>query len=207
MKKSLIFILMPVILSFCGTSSHISGSWHDPEAEDIHFSNLAIVAIASHLDVRKATEEAFEQQLLKKGVNAVAGLEFLPPHATKKDLTKEILTEFLALNKMDGIITISLLDKEDDRRHVPGRYYYVPTDDVPLTDYYGQMANYIYAPGYTYGSESFFLECNLYSFPAGKLLWSVQTKTRQLGSMEDAIQDFAKTAVRDLLQSDVVARP
>ncbi|MBU2651918.1 MAG: hypothetical protein KKA81_13395 [Bacteroidetes bacterium] len=205
MKNALISSVLIILLFSCGPSTKITGSWNY-ESEPVHFKQIAIIGIGKNPDVRKTVEETFEDMLTAKGFNAIGGLEFLPPNASTETLTKEVLIEFLKLNKIDGVISISLLKKEDDRRYVQGVYYYVPQYDVPLTDYYGQMSNYVYAPGYYAGSEHYFLECSLFNFPEGKMLWSAQTLTSPFGSLQTTIDEYAKVVVNDLIKSGILLK-
>jgi len=205
MKNALFVAVIIILFSSCGPSTKITGSWNY-EAEPVHFKQIAIIGIGKNPEVRKTVEETFEDMLTAKGFNAIGGLEFLPPNASTQTITKEVLIEFLKLNKIDGVISISLLKKEDDRRYVQGAFYYAPQYGVPLTDYYGQMSNYLYTPGYYTGSEQYFLECNLFSFPEEKMLWSVQTVTSPFGSLNTTVDDYAKVVVNDLVKSGLLVK-
>lgn len=202
MKKAFQLALI-IILASCGTSTKITGSWSYDD-EPVKLKNIAVIGISSNVEHRKFIEEDFAEQLLANGINAMGANEFLPPNASKESITKEILFGFLDSNGFDGVISISLLRKEDDRRYVSGAFYYAPVADVPLTDYYGQMTNYIYSPGYYAGSETFFLECNLFSYPEGKMLWSAQTKTTPYGSLQETSDDYARVVVSDLVESGIL---
>lgn len=204
MKKLITFLLLILILVSCGPSTKITASWADQEIKPVKFKHLAIVGIGNRANYRKLIEETLETELLNEGINAIAALDFLPPNATKQNLTKEELIGFLNSNKIDGVLTISLLSYEDTRRYVPGNYYYTPGYDIPFTDYYGQMYAYVYQPGYYTGSEQFFLESNVYEYPKGKMIWSAQTKTQLFSSLGDAADDYAKVIARALAESGVL---
>ena len=197
-------IIAALLINSCRTSTQITGSW---KAEDVahHFDKLVIAGIASTPDVRKAIGAKLEQLLQDKEVPATGGLHFLPPAADEENLTLEMLMEFLNLEKADGVLTITVLRMDDSKRYVPGSYYYSPPEEEYLTDYYGQMKNYIYLPGYSYHNISVFLEANLYTFPEGKLLWSAQTETIGARDLEEGAVEVAEALVNNLISNDVIA--
>jgi hypothetical protein len=87
---------------------------------------------------------------------------------------------------------------------VSGSYYYVPWTQAQFGDYYGQMSNYLYAPGYQKISTTFFLESNLYSYPAGELLWSAQTVSTDVTDVKRGAQILAKVIVKQLFKDEVL---
>ncbi len=204
MKKLISFIFLLAVIASCGPSTKITASWADQDIKAVKFKHLAIVGIGNRADYRKMIEETLETELLSEGINAIAALDFLPPNATKQNLTKEELLLFFKSNKIDGVLTVSLLSYDDTRRYVPGTYYYTPGYDVPFNDYYGQMYSYVYQPGYYAGSEQFFLETNIYEFPSGKMIWSAQTKTEMLYSLGDAADDYAMVVAKAIVDSGIL---
>jgi hypothetical protein len=155
--------------------------------------------------VRKSVEDAIETLLDSKGFNSTGALMFLPPNASKENISREIVVDLLQFNKFDGVITISLIRKDEESRYVPGSYYYVPAYyDVPFNDYYGQMTSYVYSPGYYEESVSFLLQTNLYSFPDGKLLWAAQTETNPMGGMDRITAELANTLVNEMIKSKII---
>ena len=204
MKKIISLLFLVIILISCGPSTQITGSWADKDIKPVKFKYLAIVGIGNKVQYRKMIEETLETELLNQGINAIAALDFLPPNATKQNMTKEELVGFLNANKIDGVLTISLLAFNDTRRYVPGQYYYSPGYDVPFGSYYGSMYNYVYSPGYYAGSEQFFLESNIYEYPSGKMIWSAQTKTELINSLGGAADDYAETIADAIAKSGVL---
>ncbi|MBE9492582.1 MAG: hypothetical protein IMY70_06835 [Bacteroidetes bacterium] len=200
------FLLSVIFLISCAGGTKITGSWSNKEDTPVKFDKIAVIGITSKASTRKVIENDIATKLNEKGYNAVAGLQFLPPNASKENLSKEILLEFLKVNNFDGVIGVSVLSAEKHTTKISGGYYWIPKYDVPLSDYYGQMSNYVYSPGYYTNTEIFFLECNLYTFPKGELIWSVQTETVSLETLYQTIANYANIVVRDLLKKKVLEK-
>jgi len=197
-------IALLLVLSQCGTTTKLTGSWEQNPDETYHFKKIAIIGIAKVADVRKMVEDNIETLLREQGINAVGGLTFLPPEATKENISPELVKAFLTSEGADAVITISMLRRQDRKEVTGGGYYYVPYSNAYFGDYYGQMSNYYYSPGYEYTSTDVFLETNLYSFPEGKLLYSAQTETVDFSSAEIAASQLSKEIVKDLTDKKVV---
>lgn len=204
MKRLLILITFTYLLAGCSTGTKLTGTWKAEPSASYQFKSIAILAIAKRPEIRKAAEDEIERLLRTQGINATGALMFLPPQATKDNISREIVLEILKSSGFDGVVTISLVKREDKSRHVPGQYYYVPDYSIPFNDYYGQMSNYYYAPGYNEESSKVFLQTNLYNFPEGKLLWAAQTETTLAGYMEKEIVALAEALVNDLVKNKVI---
>lgn len=199
-------LLIPTVMFLysCSPSTSITATWKADPEKSYNFKSIAIIGIANDADIRKTVENSIENELTLKGFRATGALMFLPPHASKENISREIVMEFLEFNQFDGVITVGLVRKEETSRHVPGQYYYVPGWDVPFNDYYGQMSNYYYSPGYYEESVTFLLQTNLYSFPDGKLLWSAQSKTSPLRELTPTADILAKELTKELVGKNVI---
>ena len=201
---NLFILVMALFIVGCGTSTKVIGSWQADSSKTYHFDKIAIIGIAAIPERRKIIEEKIEDLLRSKGINADGGLEFLPPNATYENITEEILFGFLKNERVDAVLTISLRRINKSTTYVSGTYYYYPWNDAPFGDYYGQMKNVFYAPGYTTSSATVFLESNLYSFPDEKLLWSAQTESVDVTELNIFAETVAKAVVTDLLKRKVI---
>lgn len=206
MKKTLqgLLILLLIVTSGCSTTTKLTGTWKPEESKPVTLNKIAVIGIAKKPEIRKIAEDAIERKLIENQVNAIAALEFLPPGASKENISLEIVRGFLNSYSFDGVITISLLSINDDRRYVPGGYIYAPISVVPFYDYYGQMSNYLYSPAYYTGTVSMFLETNLYSYPDGTLLWSAQTESVDLYDKERVASSLAEVLVEALINDNVI---
>ena len=200
-----IFLSAALLIS-CGTTTKLLGSWSKYPDKPTHFNNIAIIGIAKKADVRKIVEDKMEMALRERGIIANGALTFLPPDATKDNMERELVVAFLQSVKADAVMLISLLRREDQKETVSGGYYYNYTySDVHFNDYYGQMRNYVYAPGYEVTSTDLFLEVNIYSFPDGELYWTGQTETADFSSVELTATQLSNVIAKELVEKNVLS--
>lgn len=196
--------LLLLALISCGYTTSMTGTWKASPDKTYTFASIAVISGAHNLEARKMIEEQVEQKLIREGFNAEAGIMFLPPNATKDNISPEIVKEFLSLNGFDAVIVIRLLSKEDTRRYVPGSYTYAPVYGTSFYDYYGQMYNYAYTSGYMTGSVYFFLETNLFTYPEGDLIWSGQSETYDVTDLRKSADIFSEVLVSEMVKSGVM---
>jgi hypothetical protein len=197
-------IVISIYLSGCGSSTKVTGFWKEYPDKSFDFEKIGIIGISKNATVRKAVENHIDVLLTEQGFNTVGGFAFLPPQATEENLTIEVLLKLLETEKVDAVLTVSLLRTQDSKQYVSGSYYYYPWTEVPFNDYYGQMSNYLYSPGYTIESRSYFLESNLYTFPEGELIWSAQTKSTNVTELNEGAGEVARAIVRNLITSKTI---
>lgn len=202
-KNILIFFILGIMTS-CGYNTKMTGTWREYPDKSVSYNNIAVLALTKNLEARKLIEDLVDQKLNNYGINAMAGLLFLPPNATKDNISPDVVKELLTLNGFDAVMTISVLGKEDTRRYVPGSYLYSPINNASFYDYYGQMSNYLYAPGYYTGSVYVFLETNLFEYPGGKMIWSGQSETSNITDLRKSADIFSDIIVKELLKNKVI---
>jgi hypothetical protein len=200
-----IIILILLLFAGCGSTTKVTGFWKEYPDKSFTFKKIGIIGISKNANGRKAVEGYLYDLLTDKGFNAVGGYMFLPPQANEENISLEMLLEFLKAEQVDAVLTVSLLRTQDKKQYVSGSYYYYPWTEAPFGDYYGQMRNYLYAPGYTIESRSYFLESNLYSFPEGELLWSAQTKSTDIYDLDRGAKAVAQALVQNLLQTKTIS--
>src|SRR6056297_1945742 len=112
--------LSSVILYSCGTTSTvITGSWEKTDVEK-KYDNLVVEAFTPQEEVEGALELQMVEKLQEKGISAIRNEEPLPPGPVENDQDKEEIMNNIQKNGADGILTISIIDKEAQSRYVPG---------------------------------------------------------------------------------------
>lgn len=204
MQNKILIHLVFLFLAACSSSTKLTATWKAEPSQNYHFNSIAIIGAANRPEVRKTNEDALENLLDSKGFNTTGALMFLPPNASKENISKDIVIEFLRAGQFDAVITISLVRKEENTTYHPGQYYYTPYYNAPFYDYYGMTANYAYSPGYYEESLNFLLQTNLYNFPEGKIIWSAQTETTPLRELSETAEELAITLANELVKSQVI---
>lgn len=126
---------------------------------------------------------------------------------TPGKMEKEAIEAILKLNKITGVIIVSLLDKEKESYYVPGSTAYAPGYyGHPYYGYYGYRYATVYDPGYYQTTTSYFIECNGYRLEDERLVYSSQTKAVDPSSLDRFAYEFARAIVKDLESKGVITQ-
>ena len=207
LKSTIAIIFISVITISC-SSTMIIGTWKKGENQELKYNKIAILGISHSSSYRKIFEQSVEEQMLNYGYAAEGALDFLPPNENEDNTSPEIVMAFFESAKVDAILSIHLLEIDDDRRYVPGSLYFTPYYNAySFYDYYYDMYDYVYVPSYYTGELDVFLEANLFDFATGELLWTAQTETTDLNSVAEIANSFANVLVKDLYKSNALYSP
>jgi hypothetical protein len=203
------FLFLSIILTLlwaCSGGTKITDSWSKQSITPVKFKKMCVVAAGRVAENRKLMELALEEKLIAKGVNAIGALEFLPPNATKDNISEEVFYRLLDVEKFDAVMIISILakDREVSSTVSVAAAGWVPQYNVPFTDYYGRMAAYAYAPVQVTTTNIFYLECALYSYPEGNMVWAAQSKTVPLYNLEQTVHQYADQILKDMMKRKVL---
>lgn len=224
--KSIASILgLTWLLSCSQATTQITGSWKDPGARS--YKDFFVIVLSTKPDVRKTLEYDIAYRLKKEGSKTEASLEVFP-NAVKPDTPDERAAAVEKIQNLghDGIITVSLVKKEETARYMPGAVQYAPTNIGYGTGYNNQPYNSAAGPGYynsfgtyynynyaTYAQDSYyetentyFLETNLYDSKSAKLVWSAQSATFNPLNLEVASHEFSGLMVAELKRSGLITK-
>ena len=201
MKAKILFII-PILFLFSGcASTTLIGSWADPELKSLEGKSIAVFCLTPRLDIRDRVETEMSDQFQAKGVNVMRSMDFITPGK----MEKEAIEQILKLNKITGVIIVSLLDKEKETTYVQGSTAYYPGYyGHPYYGYYGYRYGAVYDPGYYSTTTSYFIECNAYRLSDEKLAYSAQTKAVDPSSLDKFAYDFARAIVKDLEAKGII---
>lgn len=195
--------------SACSNSTHITSSWNNPDSAAVRpLQKVMIVALLPDRDrdLRQRIEQEVATKLAMEGFVTVSAFTQFGPQAFEGKKEKEVLESF-AKAGVDGVMTISLLDKEKEKNYVPGKvtYYPGPTRYNRFWGYYRTYARRVHSPGYYTTSTRYFLETNLYDTQRSVLLYSSQSEAVDPGSVENLAGDYAKALVNDMKDKKLLA--
>lgn len=207
MKTSVYAILFAAFLFASCTTSRITNSWKAEEQPTTHFKKILVLGLLRETDrnFQMKMENHMVDDLKEKGIVAVSALQEMGPK------TFEGLTETQALEKIknsgfDAVLTIVMLDKEKERRYIPGHTYYSPFGWYynRFWGYYGTMYHRIYEPGYYVSSTKYFWESNLYDMNSQKLVYSVQSETFDPSSSETLGHEYGQMIINDMIEKGIL---
>jgi hypothetical protein len=107
---------------------------------------------------------------------------------------------------VDAVVTIVLLDKEKERKYVPGNMYYSPYGYY-YNNFWGWdcLSHRIYGPGH-YIAIKYFWESNLYDMNTQKLVYSVQTQSFDPANSESMGHEYGQMIVKDMVKNNVLKK-
>ena len=178
----------------CG-SSRISSSWAAPATTYTRFENILVVGIINDKDrrLREQMELELETGLVKLGYTACASLPMYGPKAFE-GLDEKSIIQVMKNTGADAMLSIVLLDKQKERRYVPGK----TINTGEFWNYLGKRYSTIYEPGYYVTDTRYFWESNFYDLRTGTLLYSSQTKSFSPESTGQLAHEYGRLVLRDL---------
>jgi hypothetical protein len=191
------------------TTSRITTSWKAENTAPQSYNKVMVLSLIREADrtIQENMENHFVGDLKELGYNAVSSLKLYGPKAFDK-MDEEAAIKELKYSGIDAVITIVLLDKQKERKYVPGNMYY-----SPYGYYYNRFWGYrtalyrrIYEPGYYVTDTKYFWESNLYDLSSQKLLYSVQTQSFDPANSEALAHEYGKMIVKNMVKNDVLKR-
>jgi hypothetical protein len=197
-----------IILAGCG-SSRITTSWKAENISVKKYNRIMVVGLIKENDrtVQQNMENHFVGDLKALGYNAVSSLQEYGPKAFDNMIEEAALAK-LKGSGVDAVMTIVLLDKEKERKYVPGNMFY-----SPYGYYYNRFWGYtttlyrrIYEPGYYVTDTKYFWESNFYDMGTEKLIYSAQTRSFDPVNTESMGHEYGKMIVKDMVKSNILQK-
>ena len=195
-------ILMTLIISGCGPSQKITGSWADPDVKTTGpYTKVFVMVLSPNSEANYVIETQMAKKLISRGFKVVKSNDLYPPKFSPiQDFTKEMLTESIKKTGCDAVLILALLDSKTVESYNPGTVY-SPMGYGYYGSYYGYYSyNYsqMYSPGYYSVDKTFYLETNLYDLAADKLLWSVQSEARNPKDIDTWFKNYSNMLISHL---------
>ena len=211
MKTFKFLVLLAIVFSVnsCSTS-YITSTWKSPDLTPASFKNIMVVGIIKEADrsIREKMEVHLVSDLKSIGYTAFSAYEVYGPKAFEAMDEKQV-TEFLAKENIDAVLTVVLLDKEKERYYVPERIVYSPyvTIHNRFWGYYRSIYTRIETPGYYQEETKYFWESNLYDLNINKLIYSVQTQSFDPSSIEVLAREYGQKILQSMQQNKILVTP
>jgi hypothetical protein len=207
MKKILwLFFIMALTIAGCKTSK-VTSSWKADNTVVPKYNKVLVLGLIRDNDRRmqENMENHFVGDLKDLGYNAVSSLQEYGPKAFDQ-MNEEAAIDKLRNSGVDAVITIVLLDKEKERRYVPGDLYF-----SPYGYYYNRFWGYrtvlyhrIYESGYYVTDTKYFWESNLYDMSTQRLVYSVQTRSFDPANSESLGHEYGRLIVKKMVKENIL---
>lgn len=205
MTGGILLLAVVFILAGCSNSAKITNSWNAADAKHVPLKKILVLGLFNDKDrsMRMRIEKEVATDLRGQGYEAITSFNEYGPKSFENMKEGQALQKLQTAN-FDGVLTISLLDKNKERRYVPGTAY----SPYPYGGFWGYYSYYyprVYQPGYYETSTRFFFETNLYDVNSNKLLYSAQSQSSAPSSLSTLADDFSRTIVRDMKNRKVIS--
>jgi len=223
MKVIFYSLLAVLIASGCSTQkTYLLGSWTMENLQPKKYEKLAVLVFSPNVSSRANVELAVVDAFEKEDVKAMSTFSLFTMASNMKEIKEAGITEEqiekamkekVESNNFDAILIISVLDTKQHEHYVQGGgtsvgislaspYYPMayPTYAYPYYGYYSYTVASTSKPGYYEKTTDAFLESNLYDVASEKLIWTAQTETKKLTSVETEAPRFAKIIVDDIIK-------
>lgn len=193
------------ILSSCGTSTQIVGSWKKSGAESIGYRKVFVAALTNNMIAKQKVENELAAIMSRSGVTVTKSLDVFPPDIeSKNNKDKEALLKKIRDYDTDLIVTNAVIDKQTQERYSSG-YPYSPWGWAGnFWGYYRGYYGRFYDPGYYTLDKVYYLETNVFDAKTDQLIWSAQSKTYNPSSLNSFIEGYAKVIAQKLLQDGIL---
>jgi hypothetical protein len=179
----------------CETTQKVTYSWKNPSFKsDKPYKKIFLAAIVNNPHVRTHLEEEMGKVALREGFTIERSLDYFPiSFRERTPASREKMMDKIKELECDLIFTITLVDKQSETRYVQsglGFYGPFPAYGLQFRGFYSYWYPYYYDPGYYVTDKTYFMEGNLFDSESETMIWSVQTKTINPGSIERFSSDL-----------------
>ena len=205
MKKAFLIFCIAV-LSSCQTSK-ITNTWTEANLSPKKYTKILVLGVLKDNDgeLQSKMEKHLASDLNDLGYPAFAASDVYPQGTFVNGDTSRAV-EAINSKGFDAVLTIVLLNKEKERKYVPGRVINVPYNDQ-FDRYYYRTYERIYTEGYYTTATTIYWESNFYDHRANKRIYSCQTHSFDTGSKESLAHYYGLLLANNLVKSRVLIRP
>ena len=193
-----------LLLNACSSTNKITYTWTNPNFKPTsRYDKIFLAALVNNPHVRTHLEEEMWLTAKANGFDAERSWDYFPPSFSKPSPpNREIMMKEINRLGCNLIFTITLTDKKSETRYVPGSmgfYGPFPGYGLQFRGFYSYWYPYAYDPGYYVTDRTYFMEGNLFDTKTETLIWSIQTKSINPGSVEK----FSKELIENMLSKSV----
>ena len=186
------------VLAVSCAGTRMSQTWVDEARRGKPVSDVLVIVIADKTKNREAFEHKFVQQLKAAGVEAVSSADVIPMPRDLK-LEKNVILQAVDKYGNDAVIISHLtgLDKKEVFTRtgpIYGGYY----------NYYGYTFEAVQDPGFYSEIATVRLETNLYDVKTEQLLWSGQSQSEDVQSINKLIDEVIALVIKDLQKNKLL---
>ncbi len=202
-SQYLCFLGVLTLLNGC-VSEGLMRTWSTSEEYDKKFNQIMVMGLINNVNLRNDVENLVAITGRKVGLACSNGMSMFPPELGKPFEDVERAKERLRNNGFDGVLTVTLIDINEERYIAPSTEY------APLI-YYNRFGNYylrtydlVYKPGYFTKNTKYFIETNFYELKGGKLVWSGRSTIFEPEELNSYLPNYARGLFKELKTQKII---
>ena len=197
-------VAVTAALSAC-VSTELNAQWVNPQAGNrLPVKSVMVMGISRDSTARRVYEDAMVVELNARGIKAVQSYKSLPGDGPAE---QQAIQAAVASAGADAVLISRTVSVTNEVRVSPG-YVAGPPWGFGWPGFYGYYHGYwssAYAfPPTVYTVQNVLVDTRLFDAKEYLLLWSGSSTTVPTSSMQQTIQDFAKTISATLAKDKVV---
>jgi hypothetical protein len=199
-------LLIVLFLVFTGcVNSKISYTWQSPKIPLKQYNKILVVAILKENDstLSRTMESKLVEEFRRNGYHAES---YRMLFGSGKILEEQKIITQWKDSAVDGVFTITLLNKKSDRRFY-SKSLMPPPNDLFERRFWGDYRAYfdmINEPYYYMELTDYYWQGNFYEMEYGELLYSIRTDYFQISLGDPMPLRFASTITDDLIQRQII---
>jgi hypothetical protein len=208
---SILFAVAGAAISGCASTS-VSGEWQADAPRNVSFKNVLVVGLTPAYNQRCAFEYSLARAISNGTVVGISSCDIM---TSKQDLTRENLVKAVASTHADAVLVTSLIamkmeTKEGAGTDSLGSALYKATDAGYVTGYYGGYGmpvvygTFVTSPSITTLQGDIHIMTRLFETQGAKLIYTIDTKSKDLQSRDEAILDLIPAIAGRLRQEKLV---
>ncbi len=216
--RPVLALLLIASLVGCTRQVAVKGDWTEGVARKGGFTNILVVGVSPDINARCAFEQSMTANLRSNTVKATTSCAAM---GTKTPLTRENVELAVAKIGADAVLATSLIDssvkaKEGGSADARGGGYYKATGVGYATPYYGGYGGFgaygvpvVYAefetaPSVFSISGTAHIATNVFETSGAELIYSLDTKAKNLQSREMALAEITPAIVERLRKDGLI---
>jgi len=191
------FIVLVVLFITACANSQITQTWVEPELKQT-FKRPLIIGISDSQQIRRIYENHMVDELSKSNIKATPSYTLIN---SKQEITRKTVIEAIQGTDLDAVLVTYLVSADTEMKYSesPLRTGYSGTnDDLEVS------ATIIVNPGRYNESESITLKNDLYSVAQKALVWSVQTRSVAVASIDEVVTDVTDLLIKQMYSDGVL---
>jgi hypothetical protein len=199
-------LMVAAIMSLSGcASTAVNAQWVNPQAGNrLPVKSVMVMGINRDSTARRIYEDAMVAQLGARGVKAVQSYKSVPEEGPAE---QQKIQAAVTAAGADSVLISRTVSVTNEVRVSPG-YVAGPPWGFGWPGFYGYYHSYwsaAYAfPPSVYTVQNVLVDTRLFDAKEYLVLWSGSSTTTPTGSMQQTIQDFAKTISATLANDKVI---